>query len=227
MLDKITLELTPKMIDQAIKDSSLEDLLEGVHSPGYPDRLGHYTFTHSGRIFFPCDPRPEEVFIEDLAVGGSRVYRFNGQSIMGMTINEHEIHASYLTPRKFALEALMHDSPESIIGDLIRPMKALPCYGTMYLKIEDRIARAIAERFSLVYPWPKEVRIADEILGHTEVAQNIASKEDAVHYDKKVYDRAKEKPRHFDFQYWSPEIAKTIWLSRFRELAAERGITVH
>ncbi len=45
------------------------------------------------------------------------------------------------------LAALLHDAPEYVIGDMISPFKA--ALGEVYREVEDRLARAILQRFSI------------------------------------------------------------------------------
>ena len=61
--------------------------------------------------------------------------------------------------RNIALTALLHDAAEAYIGDVVTPVKKLL---PEFLKIEERLERVIAEKFSLVYPFPKEIKIADK-----------------------------------------------------------------
>jgi 5'-deoxynucleotidase YfbR-like HD superfamily hydrolase len=220
----VSFELQVPDLAAIINGLSLSDLLKGVHSPGYPDRLGHYQYTHTGRIFFPCDPRAEEVFIEDIAVPASRISRFNGQTEKIITDAEHQWHASFMVPREEALEALLHDGSESYIGDMIRPLKVLPIFGSIYLMIERGIEAQIAKRFKLTHPWSHNVKRADEILCHADIAQNIRSKEHGVHFDTTAFDADKEATPRIEFQYWQPALAEKMYLDRFYELSSERGV---
>jgi hypothetical protein len=206
------------ILKEIVEGVSLKELCAGLESPGYPDRIGSYQYTHSGHLFFPCDPRPEEVQLEDIAHGLAGLCRFNGQTIQRMTVAEHTYHCSFVGPRQEALERLMHDCGEALIGDLIRPLKIIPLFGAIYLKIESGIERAVAERFKLTYPWPASVRTADETVLKAEIAQNIGSSApnhlmtpDTVAADVKL-------------QYWTPALAQLHWMDRFKELASERGI---
>lgn len=201
-----------------IDGMTLAELLADVKSPGYPDRVGSYQYTHRGSIFFPCDPRPEEVFIEDIAHGVASLHRFGGQTLRRMTVAEHLYICSFMGPRETALERLMHDGAEPYIGDVIRPLKVIPLFGAIYLKIESGIERAIAARYHLQYPYPPCVRIADEAVCHAEVAQNIGST--AINHLVDHTIAKSETP----FFFWAPDLAEKMFLYRFLELAEERGI---
>jgi hypothetical protein len=200
---------------------SLKDLMGNLHPPGYPDRFGHFQYTHHGRLFFACDPRAEEVFIDDISVQTSRLCRFNGACKQWMSVAEHQWIASYLVPEEYALEALLHDSPEGYIGDMIRPLKGLPGMGTIYLKVEDGIARAIAARFKLQYPWPKCVLQADEMVLGAEIAQNIRSPIASYLTDDSA---SLDSNRGTKLYYWPAELAQQFFMQRFLELAKKRGL---
>ncbi len=57
-------------------------------------------------------------------------------------------------PARWRLFALLHDAPEYVIGDMISPFKA--ALGEVYREVEDRLARAILQRFSITPDplWP-------------------------------------------------------------------------
>jgi hypothetical protein len=206
-----------------ISEISIAELMGEVRSPGHPDRVGNYQYTSHGRLFFSCDPRADEVFIDDIARQTSRICRFGGATMRWMSVAEHQWICSHQVPEEHALEALLHDGSEGYIGDLIRPLKYLPVFGDLYLKIEAPIERAIAERFKLTYPWPASVKRADELVVGAELAQNIRSK--ATNHlvnDEAACDEGRGADIHI--HYWTPEIAEWFFLQRFYELADKRGL---
>ena len=111
----------------------------------------------SGRRLDLAHPSPVDVEIEDIAHGLARVARWNGQTRGGhaFSVAEHSVIVESicrelnpdLTPRD-CLTALLHDSPEYVIGDMISPFKAL--LGESYKSIEARLQEAIHIRFELV-----------------------------------------------------------------------------
>jgi len=51
-----------------------------------------YLSTYTGKKFFPFDPRPEQICIEDIAHGLSMLCRFSGQCPYFYSVAEHSIY---------------------------------------------------------------------------------------------------------------------------------------
>ena len=118
----------------------------------------------SGRRLDLLDPSPLDIEIEDIAHGLARVARWNGQTLgpHPYTVAEHSLLVERLVARlkpaatrADRLEALLHDAPEYVIGDMISPFKA--ALGYDYKAFEERLASAVRMRFGLGQP--------DEALG--------------------------------------------------------------
>ena len=122
--------------------------------------------TWSGRKFSFLNPEPTDIVIEDIAHALSLQCRFNGHSTEFYSVAEHSVGVCRLVEsmgegRNIVLTALLHDAAEAYLGDVVSPLKhRLPDYR----KFENVIEAAIAQRFSLVYPFPKSVHIADKKL---------------------------------------------------------------
>lgn len=120
--------------------------------------------TFTGRYVQPLAMKPEDLVIDDIAHGLSRICRFNGHCQGYLTVASHSIrvmHRLNTRDRRVLRSSLLHDAAEAYIGDLPRPLKRHPAFA-FYVDAEDRICRALAERFDLIYPWPQEVKEADE-----------------------------------------------------------------
>ena len=112
-----------------------------------------------------ADPSPMDVEIEDIAHGLARVARWNGQTRgeHAFSVAEHSVLVEDicrrlqpdLTPQQ-RLTALLHDSPEYVIGDMISPFKAL--LGESYKTIEARLQEAIHIRFGLRPVTPQKLK---------------------------------------------------------------------
>jgi len=121
--------------------------------------------THGGRQFWPLAPRADDIDIGDIAHSLSLLCRFNGHCREFYSVAEHSLRVSRLCAPEQALWGLLHDAAEAYFGDIPRPVKAqFPAVADM----EERLLRAVAERFALPWPPPAAVREADERLLATE-----------------------------------------------------------
>jgi hypothetical protein len=115
------------------------------------DRPGEWMPTFAGRRFYPVDPRPEEVSLEDVSTGLSRQPRFTGQTRWMSRVATHGTLTSFLVPLLEGLPALFHDSGEAYIGDQIRPVKEwLRRAGIdVFDRMEAGILRAVFQHFKI------------------------------------------------------------------------------
>ncbi len=128
-------------------------------------RKGDWMQTYTGKQFWPLDPRPEEVFIADIAHALANVCRFGGHCMQFYSVAQHSIIVSEIVPSKHALWGLLHDAAEAYLGDVIRPIKSEM---VEYKKAEHVVLDAILQRVGLSYPEPKEVKTADVVALATE-----------------------------------------------------------
>ncbi|HVZ04145.1 HD family hydrolase [Hyphomicrobium sp.] len=110
----------------------------------------------SGRRLDLLAPKPEDIEIEDIAHGLARVARWNGQTVgdHAFSVAQHSVLVSDIVaaiePDFSARElcaALLHDSPEYVVGDLISPFKA--AIGLDYKSFEQKLLSAIYQRFGI------------------------------------------------------------------------------
>jgi len=110
----------------------------------------------SGRRLDILDPSPMDVELSDIAHGLARVARWNGQTQgdYPFSVAQHSVLVLELfrahNPEADAiaqLQALLHDAPEYVMGDIISPFKA--AMGGNYKDVENRLLAAIYLRFSL------------------------------------------------------------------------------
>jgi hypothetical protein len=110
----------------------------------------------SGRRLDLLDPSPLDIEIADIAHGLARVARWNGQTkgAHAFSVAQHSVLVERLVgelnprlSREARLMALLHDSPEYVVGDLISPFKA--AVGINYKALEERLQAAIHLRFGL------------------------------------------------------------------------------
>ncbi len=136
----------------------------------------------SGRRLDLAHPSPMDIEIEDIAHGLARVARWNGQTRgeHAFSVAEHSVvverFVRKLEPGLGAAEwmtALLHDSPEYVIGDMISPFKAL--LGESYKGVEARLQEAVHIRFGIRATTPaalkKIIKRADNICAWYEAVQ--------------------------------------------------------
>ena len=122
--------------------------------------LNQYIRTHTGRMFWPMDARPEEVSIEDIAHALSNCCRWAGHCESFYSVAQHSVFVSSLLPAVCSLEGLLHDATEAYLVDVPRPVKVL--LGG-YVEAESRLMSVIADAFGLIMPISKDVKAADNL----------------------------------------------------------------
>jgi hypothetical protein len=130
------------------------------------ERLGtNYIETFTGKRFWPLNPIWEDIDIIDIAHALSNKCRYTGHTRWFYSVAQHSHLMSYHVPRHYALEALLHDACEAYLPDL-----AFPIRGAFdgFAEAEERVHRAVAERFNLIFPWPKEVKDVDRRITRDE-----------------------------------------------------------
>lgn len=137
---------------------------------GYMDR-GEWFQTFTGKKFYPKDPRPEDVCIEDIAHALAHINRFGGHLPEPWTVAQHSLVASSFAPPDLQLEALLHDAHEAYVGDMVKPLKLMM---PEFQDVEDKVDTAIREAFGLpirsLHPVVKKV---DLIMLRTEAMQFV------------------------------------------------------
>jgi uncharacterized protein len=113
---------------------------------------------NSGNYFNYQIPHESIWTLDDIAHGLAMTCRFGGQARRYYSVAEHSVYVSRLVPAELAWDALMHDAAEAFICDMPKPLKELL---PDYKALEKRVEAAIAERYGLRDPMPREIKIAD------------------------------------------------------------------
>ncbi len=180
----------------------------------------------SGRKLDILSPSPFDIEIEDIALGLSRVTRWNGQTTgkHPYSVAQHSVLVEKLfnieypeLDKKWNLAALLHDAPEYVIGDLITPFKY--ALNNSYRFVEDNLMKAIYLRFGLPALLPKNIQYKikkiDKALAWFE-AINLAG------YKEKEASQIIKKPDlNFEHQIiaLSANDVKKRFLKRFQEIS--------
>ncbi len=116
------------------------------------DPRGPWSQTRSGRKFYPLNPATHQLTIVDIAHQLALTNRFSGATSYHYSVAQHTLLVTAIVDKVFPLRinlrrwALLHDAPEYVLGDMVRPVKTLlPAYA----EIEDRLMAVMARRFLL------------------------------------------------------------------------------
>ena len=179
-----------------------------------PARIGDFMQTATGRKFWPLDPRPEEVFIEDIAHSLSLQCRYAGHCLRFYSVAEHSV----LMARKLlwegeglALWALLHDAAEAYTVDVPRPLKR---HLVGYKEAEAVVMAAVCARFGLSESMPPAVHDADNRIIGDELVNMVPMDWHARYAGKELGVR---------LRYWSPEEARVEFLATFDALLSGRA----
>ena len=174
------------------------------------ERVGNWMYTYSGVVYYPLDPRPEEIRIADIAHHLSMLCRYAGACSRYYSVAEHSVHVSHMVPEELALEALLHDASEAYCCDIVRPLKvALPDYQ----RIEELNDMAVRIRFKLPpYEHPL-VKQADNDILCNEYRALLPPMPTHVPWSWPGEYRPEVAIRG-----WGPPDAEIKFLERFREL---------
>jgi len=124
---------------------------------------GAWVTTYTGRRFHFLNPTPDEVCIEDIAHHLSLLCRFTGACRLFYSVCEHSMRVAEIVPPHLRLSALLHDSPETYINDISRPIK----YTHKLEDTEKAIMGVIANKYKIT-PYAPEIKEADNIMVATE-----------------------------------------------------------
>lgn len=173
--------------------------------------MNHLIYTASGRKFWPLQPRPEEVYIEDIARALSNQCRFTGHTREFYSVAQHSCLVSDFLRKEgrvMALWGLLHDASEAYLSDIARPVKyQMP----EYRQIEARLMEAVATRYALPMPEPPEVKHADNVLLMTERRDLLPGAAEAGLW-------VDVEPLPEGIVPWSPDYARSAFLDRFYDL---------
>lgn len=114
-------------------------------------RRGDWFETLSGVKYYPYDPRTEDLVFDDIAHGLSMICRWGGQCRVWYSVAQHSVMVSEIVFREtgdkaLALEALLHDAPEALMGDMVTPQKK---HDPVYQAAEELNLRAVLYKFGL------------------------------------------------------------------------------
>lgn len=195
----------------------------------YDEKLVHRAWQRmlSGRRLDILDPSPLEIEIEDIALGLSRVARWNGQTTGDhpLSVAQHSILVAELMaaenaklPCEALMAGLLHDAAEYVTSDLVTPFKRH--IGSTYRIIEERVSAAVRTAFHLpaILPedWAAAIGRADHAAAYLE-AVHLAGFSDT---EARILFDFRRKAPVIDIKPWDGFTAKARFLGVFDDLAA-------
>ena len=181
----------------------------------------------SGRRLEILNPSPLDIEIEDIAHGLSFLARWNGQTIgdYPFSVAQHSLLVENIFSTQFPkmdnqskLFALLHDSAEYVISDMISPLKTH--LGVTYETLDEKLTMAICIRFNIpttkIKIIKKQVKLADKMAAWLEAIQlaGFSKKEADKLFGKQVSVKGFEN-------YLSPAtpfFVRKKFVNRFNEL---------
>jgi uncharacterized protein len=170
------------------------------------------------------NPSPEHVSIEDIAVSLSRQARFNGHTKFPYWVATHAVDVSRLVAPEYALPALLHDSAESYMGDMIAPLKGY--FRGIWEDIEGRVEKAIitsinkTENFQngqqITYLMNEWIKAADLTALKTEALVLCADNAKDWKHIEKI------EASKYPILELTPDQSYNLFMDRYRELVALR-----
>jgi hypothetical protein len=119
-------------------------------------------------------PDPEDIVLDEVAVGLSREPRYGGNATaIPWSVGQHSIMAAMfarddgVTSAEILLTILLHDAPEYMLRDMLRPVKSV-CPD--YRKLEEIWWHAVARKFRLPFDLPGIVKYYDDLACASEKA---------------------------------------------------------
>lgn len=111
--------------------------------------MSDYIRTNSGVRFYPLNPDPQGILIEDIAHALSLQCRGNGHVKVFFSVGQHCIHCAKEAEQRgystrLILACLLHDASEAYLSDITRPVKQ---HLQDYCRYEEHLLEVIYKKF--------------------------------------------------------------------------------
>lgn len=183
-----------------------------------PSRKGGSIQTFTGVIFYPIDPRIEEIILEDVAHGLSNKCRFTGHTRKFYSTAEHSVRVSWnLRDRGRSLMeqyvGLHHDDTDAYLPDVPTPLKILPEF-KWFRDLEHHMQEMCFQKFGCMVEDYSVIKESDIILLLTEKRDLMPTKNG----DWKHSYTQESIPSPYFIEPWSQELARYNYLELHRTL---------
>lgn len=197
----------------------------------------------SGRRIDLEDPCTDDILIDDIACGLSKICRFTGQLRDFYSVAQHAMMVAELVDPHLRFAALHHDDSEAFLNDLSRNLKHSD-FLAGYRNLEARWTFVIEVALRIEHLTDKQrhhIKAADDMLAIYEriVLRNREAWDASIHIDQSLNDgfvgkperreaiiaMAQRIPREWhDFNFTlMPDVAERKFLERHRVYGATRG----
>lgn len=181
---------------------------------------GVWIQTRSGIPFYPQDPRPEDICVEDIAHALGNLCRFSGHVKRYYSVAEHSVLVSRLVPPRFALAALLHDASEAYLVDIPKPIKPLL---PVYERMEANVMKQVHKHFGIHTDLVSERVERDTHIHYADMAMLLTEKNQLMGEGRIPWDpsfAAGIEPAQIgELECLAPREAKHAFLERFKELS--------
>lgn len=170
--------------------------------------------TFTGKLVKPLDINPKDIDPIDIAHALSNQCRYTGHTKWFYSVAQHSV-IMYDYLRSVSNDAglwkwgLLHDATEAYLLDLAAPVKHDESgFGQAFCEAEHKIEEAVAMRFGLQLPMPREVKEVDMRIRENEFNElmNVGEREQS------------HEPLPIKIYCWSPNRSRIEFLSRLRGL---------
>ena len=183
-------------------------------------RRGDWMTTFTGQRYWPLDPRPEDVRLEDIAHALARLCHWNGHCREFISVAQHSVMVARMLPDRLRALGLLHDAHEAYVGDMIRPVHHClsPAAAGEFTALKRLSDRAIFDKFGIEPTLGdlEAVKEADNCVLATEARDQVNSDIKGERW----WEGGLAKPYDWMFFPWDMEEAK----GTFRAMARECGL---
>lgn len=191
-----------------------------------PNRKGGGIQTYTGEVFYPLDPREEEIKLFDVAHALANKCRFTGHTVKHYSVGEHSLRVSLFLeligqPLMVQYVGLHHDDAEAYLPDVPTPLKRLPEFA-WFKEIEEHLQAVCFKRFGCIVEDYSIIKRVDRMMAITEKRDVMPKRnnnwDDPEYPENPIPDPYKIEPMKFSY-------VKKEWIKRHLQLALKLELT--
>lgn len=165
--------------------------------------------TFSKKKFYPLNPNPDDIVIEDIAHALSNLCRFAGHTRQFYSVAQHSVLVSLHCHPDNALAGLLHDASEAYLLDMPRPLKRHSSF-QFYNDAETLLMNAIS--------WKFQCNLFERHIHRADMRVFAAECRDLMSPLHPEFDIGEYQPIEQVIIPLEPTAARRLFLHRFNEL---------